>query len=679
VNGGARLEERIVVLAPSAHDGSVATNVLARAGFTCAIARDATELCRLLEEGAAAALVAEEALTPDAAHLLGELVRRQEPWSDLPIILFMSGRAARAGRLSTIEVLAPFGNVTLLDRPLEVITLVSAVRAAHRARLRQYATRAVLVELEATVTEQHRLQEELRSSEARFRVMADGTPLILWVTDAAGGIEFVNRAYCEFFGTTLEEVRARGWHPLVHPEDAPAYVDAYARAAAERKPFHAEARVRRADGAWRWVESRGAPRFSATGDFLGLVGSSPDITERKQAEAELRDADRQKTEFLGVLSHELRNPLAPIRNSAFLLAHAPPASEQAIRARKVIERQAAHLARLVDDLLDVTRIVRRKIELRRSRVDAREVVARTCEDHRSLFETRGIELDVRSSRPTWVDADRTRLAQMVGNLLQNAAKFSSQGDTVSVTVTATGSVARISVCDDGIGIAPELLPRLFHPFVQAGGGLSRALGGLGLGLSLVKELAELHGGTVRARSEGLGKGAEFVIELPLSARPAESASEPRPRTHRRSLRVLVVDDNVDSGRTLADLLELEGHSALVAMDGRGGLETAREQRPDVVICDIGLPDIDGYEVARAVRGDPSLASTRLVALSGYAQPEDRQRALDAGFDAHIAKPLAPDGLLGALDAGYEAGAGDAEREASESFSTPRDQGVDPRL
>ncbi len=639
----AQIEERIVVLAPSAHDGPVAAGVLARAGFNCVLARDLSELCRLLEEGAAAALVAEEALVSAAAHLFIEVLGRQEPWSDVPVIFLMRGGRARAHRLSSVEGLAPFGNVTLLDRPFEVITLVSAVSAALRARRRQYRARAVLAELDATLKAQYVLQDELRASEARFRTMADGTPLIIWVTDAAGGIEFVNRAYCEFFGTTLEAVRQRDWESLVHPEDAPAYVGAYRRAAAERRPFRAEARVRRADGAWRWIESSGVPRLSAAGDFLGMAGSSPDITERKQAEAELREADRQKTEFLGALSHELRNPLAPIRNSVYLLAHAKEGG-QLERARQVIERQSGHLARLVDDLLDITRIARGKIELRRSHVDARELVRRTCDDHRSLFEARGIELDVRSSRPAWVDADPTRLAQMVGNLLQNAAKFSRPGSTVLVNVTATDSLARVSVRDEGVGIAPELLPHLFEPFVQADGGLSRSQGGLGLGLSLVKGLAELHGGAVRAQSAGLEKGAEFVIELPLSAAPPESPDEPRARGVEPPLRILVIDDNLDAAQTLADVLELEGHTTFVATDGRGGLGIAREQRPDVVICDIGLADMDGYQVARAVRADAALAPTRLVALSGYAQLEDRQRALEAGFNEHLAKPADLDDL-----------------------------------
>jgi PAS domain S-box-containing protein len=753
------IERRIALLAPTARDGPITARVLEKAGFDCVLARDGSDLARLLEEGAAAALVAYEALAAGAAQPLTRFLQGQEPWSDLPILILTTAATRREGRLATAESLAPFGNVTLLDRPIEVITLVSAVRAASRARRRQYAARAAMAELDA--------------SEARFRVMADGTPLIMWVTDATGRIEFVNRAYCDFFGTTREAVRASGWQPLVHPDDAPAYAGAFERASAERRPFRAEARVRRGDGAWRWIESSGVPRLSPAGEFLGYAGSSPDITERKEAEeslrlseslfrtvsdanligvafadasgrvthvndemlrmagytradfeagridlarsvapefadsvrrtaeelsragvsigyeraflrpdgrrtpyvgaaaivdrrtgmhvsvaldltaqkkaeAELREADRKKTEFLGVLSHELRNPLAPIRNGVYLLARAQPGSERAVRARHVIERQTAHLARLVDDLLDVTRIERGKIELRRARLDASEVVRQTCEDHRDLFEAREIALDLRLSRPAWIDADPTRLAQMVGNLLQNAAKFSRRGQAVRVSVSTTGAAAEIRVRDEGLGIAPDLLQGLFEPFVQADGGLSRAQGGLGLGLALVKGLAELHGGAVRARSEGLGKGSEFVIELPLARGQAAPAQEARAGRPGGPLRVLVIDDNLDGAQTLADLLELEGHRTEIATDGRSGVAKARELRPDVILCDIGLPDMDGFEVARALRDEGALRSVRLVALSGYAQPEDRQRALEAGFDAHVAKPPDPEALLRAL-------------------------------
>ncbi|GEJ58892.1 hybrid sensor histidine kinase/response regulator [Anaeromyxobacter diazotrophicus] len=372
------------------------------------------------------------------------------------------------------------------------------------------------------------------------------------------------------------------------------------------------------------------------GAEVNLYGQ--DVTARKAMEEELREADRRKTEFLAVLSHELRNPLAPIRNGVYVLEHAAPGSEQARRAQQVIGRQTGHLARLVDDLLDVTRISRGKIDLRREPLDLREVVRATVEDQRALYARGGIALHLEEGADAVrVEADRTRLAQVLGNLLNNALKFTPAGGAVAVRLEVQDGRAVLRVQDDGQGIDPAHVERMFEPFAQADHGLARTLGGLGLGLALVKSLVELHGGAVRARSEGPGQGAEFVVSLPLAA-GGGPASAPAAGAGARRRLVLVIDDNADAGQTLADLLELEGHAVHLACDGRSGVALARELRPDVVLCDIGLPDLDGYEVARTLRREEALRSTRLVALTGYAQPEDRARAAEAGFDAHLAKP-----------------------------------------
>ena len=371
----------------------------------------------------------------------------------------------------------------------------------------------------------------------------------------------------------------------------------------------------------------------------------------RESEQSLREEDRRKNEFIAMLSHELRNPLAPIRHGLYLLDRAPPGSERAARAREIIYRQTGHLTRLVDDLLDVTRISRGKIELQRARVDAREVVRRACDDYRALFHERKLELRVETFDPVWIEADETRMAQVVGNLLHNAAKFSREGGIVTVSVGASDGQAQIRVNDDGIGISPELLPHLFEPFVQADGGLARTKGGLGLGLALVKGLAELHGGTARAHSEGAGRGAEFVVTLPSAAPPAQPARVPAATVATRVIEVLVIEDNVDAAHSIAEVLEMEGHRVHVATDGLSGIAKARELKPEVVLCDIGLPDVDGYQIARTLRSDDRLRSTRLVALSGYAQPEDRRRAAEAGFDDHVAKPPSLGALLASVAKG----------------------------
>ena len=374
----------------------------------------------------------------------------------------------------------------------------------------------------------------------------------------------------------------------------------------------------------------------------------------RESEQSLREADRRKDEFLSMLSHELRNPLAPIRNSVYVLEHADPAGEQGRRARAVIERQAEHLSRLVDDLLDVTRIARGRIQLRRERLDLREAVLDAADDFRAVMDDRGIAFHiVVPPAKTWVDADPTRVAQVVGNLLHNAAKFSGRDDAVTLSLDAVGGAAEIRVRDTGAGIDPALLPRVFEPFVQGERTLARTEGGLGLGLALVKGIVELHGGTVRADSAGRDHGAELTIRLPLLADGALADARDGASAAAALRRVLVVDDNPDAADSLADLLGIAGHAVEVAHDGPTAVERARANPPDVVLCDIGLPGMSGYDVARALRGDPALRATRLIALSGYAQAEDRRRAQEAGFDAHVAKPPDVDELmrLVALDRG----------------------------
>jgi PAS domain S-box-containing protein len=370
-----------------------------------------------------------------------------------------------------------------------------------------------------------------------------------------------------------------------------------------------------------------------------------DITALKEAEEALREVNRRKDDFIATLSHELRNPLAPIRNSAYVLEYADPSGEQASRARSVIQRQAEHLTRLVDDLLDVTRVASGKIELRRARVDLREIVSRAGDDLRAVLHDRGVAL--RTDYPeasVWADADATRIAQVVGNLLHNAGKFSRRGDEVALSLMARGGTAEIRVRDTGAGIDPALLPHVFDRFVQGKRTLAMTEGGLGLGLALVKGIAELHGGNVSVESLGTDRGAEFIVRLPLApATATQSATDRAARRAASSRRVLVVDDNTDAAHSLADLIGLLGHRVDVAYDGPSAIAKARADPPEVVLCDIGLPGMSGYEVAQALR-TLGAGATRLIALSGYAQPEDVKKALDAGFDAHLAKPPSLDDI-----------------------------------
>lgn len=489
------------------------------------------------------------------------------------------------------------------------------------------------------VSEVRRAAELLASEREQFRTTLTSIGDAVLVTDAAGRVTLLNDAARRLTGSGDEAI---GQHldavlHVINPDnpDAP---EGLAR----------QALVRR-DGTEVAIDHTGAPIRDANGTVQGEVLVFRDVTERRRVQAELERTARElaevvkrKDDFLAILSHELRNPLAPIRNSLTILQRCEPDSEPAVRARAVLDRQVAHMTRLVDDLLDVTRIARGKIRLKREPIEIGAVVRQTVEDYRANFESAGVLLElIPAASPLYIDADPTRVAQVVGNLLHNAAKFTRRGGRTSIAVgedRARGE-AVVRVMDTGAGMAGNVLPRLFQPFSQAAATLTENRGGLGLGLALVKGIVELHGGSVAASSEGVGRGSEFVVRLPLSASVATADGDREERTATPPLRrVLVVDDNVDAAETLRDVLELAGHSVEVAYCGREAIERTRRWRPDIVLCDIGLPDIDGYEVGEAIRADRTLASTVLVALSGYAQPEDVARSKRAGFNSHLAKP-----------------------------------------
>jgi len=496
-----------------------------------------------------------------------------------------------------------------------------------------------------------RAESALRESEERFRVMADSSPLLVWVVDPQGRAVFANRACQEFFDPVPARLGPEGWRAYLHPDDAEGYSSEVLGALAERRPFSVMARVRRSDGVWRWIQSIGAPRFSETGEFLGAVGSSPDVTELIEASDALRDADRRKDEFLATLAHELRNPLAPIRQAA-RLSRSPNASDAQRRwSQEVIERQVKHMALLLDDLLDVSRITRGKLELRRARVDLGSVVAMALETVRPLIDDRRqTVIQDLPAAPILLDADSMRLAQVLANLLTNAAKYSEPGSVIELAAAREVDEIRIDVKDSGIGIEPALLPRVFEMFSQMQGSLDRAEGGLGIGLALVKGLVELHGGHVEAHSAGLGRGARFSVRLPLpgdapkaSASGGDGVATPGPRR----ARILVADDNRDAASSLATLLTLDGHDVRIANDGAQALAEAEAFRPHIALLDIGMPKRNGYEVARAVRAAAWGRAMVLVAVTGWGQSEDKRRAKEAGFDHHFTKPLDLD-VLGAF-------------------------------
>jgi len=382
------------------------------------------------------------------------------------------------------------------------------------------------------------------------------------------------------------------------------------------------------------------------------------VRERDRAEAVLREADRHKDEFLATLAHELRNPLAPIRSAMQIMRMAEGDHATATAARAMIERQLKHLVRLIDDLMDVSRLTQGKLELRKERVDLAAVLQIAFETNRPLLESKQHRLRIElPPHPLYVEADTTRLAQVFSNLLNNSAKFSDAHGTISIHAARQGRHAVVTVSDCGIGIEPAMLPRVFDMFTQVARGRSASHDGLGIGLTLVRRLVELHGGTVSAHSEGSGKGSAFTVRLDLLegagvdctlAPPSAGGGASQPRG-----RVLIADDNFDAAQSLALILRMEGHEVRTAGDGLEALEIAEGFQPQIVLLDIGMPKLDGYETARRLRERPWAASALLVAQTGWGQEDDKRRAREAGFDRHLVKPLDPEALSDLLEEALE--------------------------
>jgi signal transduction histidine kinase/CheY-like chemotaxis protein len=506
--------ERVLVVAPTGRDAALTRSVLTEAGLACHACADLCGLCRELDAGAGAVLLTEEALAAQGPGCLADWLRAQPAWSDLPILLLCGDGADSPVAAWAMDLL---GNVTVLERPVRVTTLVSAVRAALKARRRQYELRDQM--------------DAVREGERRLR----------------------------------------------------------------------------------------------------------------RAKDELEEVNRRKDEFLATLAHELRNPLAPIRNAVQILALRGSPDPEAARVREMIGRQVNQLVRLVDDLLDLSRIGRGKLTLRKDRVAVQTVIQQAVETSAPLIEAGRHRLTVDDGPETvYVLGDEVRLTQVVSNLLNNAAKYTPEGGHIRLTVIRDGGEAVIRVADDGVGIPADMLPRVFEMFVQEDRSLGRSQGGLGLGLTLVRRLVELHDGTVTAHSEGPGRGSAFVVRLPVAstgkavARPAANGQAAHAGPGRR---VLVVDDNADAADSLSVLLSLSGHDVRTAHDGPAAVRQVRAFRPEVVLLDIGMPGMDGYQTARAVRELQEGQDVYLVALTGWGQEEDRRRTERAGFDTHLVKPV----------------------------------------
>ncbi|WP_051971542.1 PAS domain-containing protein [Massilia sp. 9096] len=490
-------------------------------------------------------------------------------------------------------------------------------------------------------------QKALQESETRFRALADNIPQLAWMADPDGTRTWYNNRWIEYIGMPAGPAAARDWdwreahHPQHLERAAAGYLDHVRRGVVWEDTFPLRGR----DGAYRWFLTRAVPIRDEAGAIVRWFGTNTDVTDQREAENALREADRRKDEFLAMLAHELRNPLAPITAAADFLGLGRPDENRVRQVTAVIGRQARHMTGLIDDLLDVSRVTRGLVALEREPVLLGGAVAEAVEQVRPLVEAKRHRFELAlADAGLLVSGDRKRLVQIFANLIGNAAKYTPQGGSISVhAAQLPGGRVAVSVGDDGIGMSPELLASAFELFAQGERSSDRSQGGLGIGLALVKSLVELHEGSVRAESAGSGQGSRFTVTLPVldsAPAPAPGAGVAEtPATPLKVLEVLIVDDNVDAAQLLALYLEALGHRVSLSHTPSAALAAVQIRRPDLCVLDIGLPECDGYELARRLRVLPGLARVPMVALSGYGQPQDRERAEAAGFARHFVKPV----------------------------------------
>lgn len=678
------MNQPILILNVDDNDGAryVKTRILANAGFQVEEAANGTDALEMVGRRLPA-LVLLDVKLPDINGI--EVCRRIKSEAATANVLVLQTSAALTGRDDKIRGLEG-GADNYLAAPIEADELVANVRALLRLQQTRF---------------------ELANSEERFRQLAENIDDVFWMFNLDdGALLYVSDAYSRLWGRPGADLASRpdDWMASIDPQDRPALAQRW-NALLALAPYDEEYRVIGPGGTTRWVRDRAFLVRDASERPYRIARITSDITGRKELESRLRAADENKNDFLATLAHELRNPLSPIRTAVELLGHqeadvdaqggGPSIAEVHARARAVISRQVDHLTHLVDDLLDVARISEGKLTLRQQAVELHGVFTAALETAAPMLEKRQHTLQVTlPPQPLWVWGDAVRLTQSIGNLLHNAAKFTSPRGAIALSAEAIeqdrqGAV-RIVVSDNGIGIASANLPRIFDMFAQGAFAPDRAHDGLGIGLSLVATLVKMHGGELGASSDGVGMGSRFTITLPLIAAPAVNgggAAAPSPDLatagaehaearyaasapgdgdsdlHAKhlhadadadaasaALSIILVDDNVDSAEMMCDLLAALGHHAVLAHDGAGALALAARQAPDVMILDIGLPDMDGSELARRLRAMPALAATRLVAHTGYGAPHDRDKTRAAGFDVHLVKPASIEQLQAALRA-----------------------------
>jgi PAS domain S-box-containing protein len=603
--------------------------------FVVLTAADGQSALELIDSGVRPDLVLSDVMMPrlDGFGFLNAF--RSRPLTETTPFIFLSARAGEEARIEGFDV----GADDYLIKPFSARELVTRIDTHIRlSRLRRSAS------------------EHIKLSEERLRIAIDEAGMGSWELDLRTHELRWSRSHYALLGLEPDEstlATYEMWRSRIYPADLEAVEAALAKSRDTQTLYSQEYRIIRADtGEVRWLRVLGRFLYDEAGTPMRSVGVAFDDTDRKAAEIALREADQRKDVFLATLAHELRNPLAPIRNAAQMLGASSLGPEQLQWAQRIIQRQVKHMAWLLDDLLDVARITQGKLELKKQRITLSAVVDSAIEVARPLLDSRGHRFVVKlPAEPITLDADPLRLSQVLSNLLTNAAKYTDTGGQITLAVHTESGTLVLSVKDNGIGIPAEALDGIFAMFSQVEGAAVHSDGGLGIGLALVNGITQLHGGTVEAKSAGLGRGSEFIVRIPMFTSdivgaPTADALAPVPI----GARILVADDNHDAADSLAMILEMSGHEVRVVHDGRSALSVARTFRPDTALLDIGMPHMNGYEVARALRQEPWGASLTLIALTGWGQASDRKRAIDAGFDRHLTKPVDPEALQSLLSA-----------------------------
>ena len=650
-------DERILIFAPTGRDSALTARFLADANLHAEACESVEHLCLEMEQGAGLLFLTGEALTPEAMLCLLGALAEQPHWSDIPVVVLTSGGGGTPANAAALSALGEAGNVTLIERPVRVMTLVSTVKSALRARHHQYDVRE---RLEA----ERRAKEALAQSEQQLRTLADAIPTLAWMAKPDGHIFWYNQRWYDYTGATPEAMEGWGWQSVHDPEMLPQVLERWRDSINTGEPFEMEFPLRGADGSFRSFLTRVIPLKDEQGRVLRWFGTNTDVEELRRAILEAEDANRTKDEFLATLSHELRTPLTSILGWARMLSSAQLSEADTKRALETIERNAKAQSQLIEDILDMSRVITGKLRLEVQPVNLASVIESALNAVLPAADAKGIRLQrLLDTGASMVSGDPARLQQIIWNLLSNAIKFTPKDGRVQVKLERVNSHVEITVTDNGQGISPDILPYIFERFRQADSSTTRAHGGLGLGLAIVRHLVEMHGGTVRAESRGEGQGATFTINLPLvvvrafDVRRASDAERVHPTasadvpfdcpSELDGLRLLVVDDEADTRTLLKAVLENCGASVITVASAGEALAALKETRPDVLISDLGMPEEDGYTLIKKVRALSAEdgGHTPSAALTAYARVEDRMKVLRAGFQIHIPKPVEPAELI----------------------------------